>query len=290
MLAAAAIVFLGAVALLTTAWLRRGRPGLPIIGEREDVSQRLVLLFGVAIPIVALVALFAVANIYLIQRTVPPAEASTQMTIDVIGHQWWWEVRYPGTRAVTANEIHIPANTRVNVVATTADVIHSFWVPALNRKIDMIPGRQNRVLLYASRPGDFRGQCSQFCGFQHAHMSLEVVAQPQADFRAWLANMSSPARPPKAAAARLGEQAFMGSQCASCHQIRGTVAQGTVGPDLTHLATRSTLAALTITNDPANLAGWIGHPQAIKPGDRMPDLGLPSSEIGEIVSYLEGLT
>ncbi len=287
MLAAAAIVFFGALLMLVVAWFRRGKPGLPFLGQRENVSEGMVLLFGIAIPVVTLVALFGVANVYLIGQTSPPAPRSTAMTIDVIGHQWWWEVRYPGTRAVTANEIHIPANTRVNVVATTADVIHSFWVPALNRKIDMIPGRQNRVLLDASSPGVYRGQCSQFCGLQHAHMGMYVVAQQPAAFRAWLANMASAASPPTTA--RAGEQLFMTSQCASCHRIAGTPAQATVGPDLTHLATRSTLAALTIPNTPAELTAWIRNPQAIKPGDRMPDLGLSRAQVAALVAYLETL-
>lgn len=290
MLATATIVFLGAVGLLVMAWLRRGSPGFPFFGERDDISKGLVLLFGMGIPIVALVALFAVANIYVVKGTAAPDPRSTAMTIDVIGHQWWWEVRYPGTRAVTANEIHIPVGTRVNVVATSADVIHSFWVPQLARKIDMIPGRQNRILLYASRAGSYRGQCAEFCGFQHAHMGMYVVAQPRASFQSWLANMASPARPPASAAAAAGERVFMRSQCASCHQIRGTPAQATVGPDLTHLATRSTLAGAEIPNDPSQLQDWISHPQGIKPGSRMPDLGLPNSQVAQIVTYLRGLS
>src|SRR5205807_2972381 len=132
------------------------------------------------------VALFGASDVYLIKQTSAPVPNSTSMTIKVIGHQWWWEVRYENGRAVTANEIHIPARTRVNVVATTADVIHSFWVPQLNRKIDMVPGMHNRVLLYSSRTGAFRGQCSQFCGFQHAHMSMYVFVQSRAAFRSWL--------------------------------------------------------------------------------------------------------
>jgi cytochrome c oxidase subunit II len=289
MLAAATVVFLGAIALLVIAWLRRRTPGLPFFGEREDLSEGMVLLFGVAIPIVALVALFGVADVYLVGKTSPPKTSTTRMTIDVIGHQWWWEVRYPGTPAITANEIHIPVDTRVDVVATTADVIHSFWVPALNRKIDMIPGRRNRVLLYASKAGTYRGQCSQFCGLQHAHMSLYVFAQQPAAFRSWLARMAAPSRAPNTAKARAGEDLFMSSQCASCHRIAGTSAQATVGPDLTHLATRSTLAALTIPNTPAELAAWISNPQAIKPGDRMPDLGLSHAEVADLVAYLESL-
>jgi cytochrome c oxidase subunit 2 len=271
---------------------------LPFFGEREEVANGLVLLFGIGIPIVALCALFGIANIYVIGHTEAPAVASTRLTVDVIGHQWWWEVRYPGTpAAVTANEIHIPTGTRVNVVATSADVIHSFWVPQLARKIDMIPGRQNRVLLYASRAGSYRGQCAEFCGFQHANMSLFVVAQPPAQFQAWLAHMASPAAgsaSPKALAtsptARSGQRAFMALQCASCHQIRGTPAAGTVGPDLTHLASRSTLAAVEIPNTPPWLSAWIAHPQRIKPGDRMPDLGLSPVEVQEIVAYLDSLT
>lgn len=289
MLAAAVVVFVGALVMLVLAWLRRGTPGLPWFGEREDVSERMVLLFGIGIPIVALVILFAVSDVYMVGQTSPPNPRTTAMTLDVIGHQWWWEVRYPGTTAVTANEVHIPVDTRVNLVATTADVIHSFWVPALNRKIDMIPGLKNRILLYATKTGVYRGQCSQFCGFQHAHMSMWVFVQTPSAYRAWLTNMAAPARPPTTTLARAGERVFLSSGCASCHQLRGTGATGTVGPDLTHLATRTSLAALTILNTPSELAAWIRNPQAIKPGVRMPDLGLPSSEVRELVAYLDGL-
>jgi cytochrome c oxidase subunit 2 len=289
MLGVATIVFLGAVVLLTIAWFTRGTEGLPFLGQREPINQGMVVVFGVAIPMVVLIALFGVSDVYLIGQTAPPNPRSTAMTVDVIGHQWWWEVRYPDTGAETANEIHIPVDTRVNVVATTADVIHSFWVPQLNRKIDEIPGMRNRVLLYSNRTGVFRGQCSQFCGFQHAHMALYVFVQPRAAFNAWLSNMSAPARRPTDAMARAGEKLFMNDACASCHQIRGTPAQATVGPDLTHLGTRTTLASVTIPNNPRELAAWIRDPQKIKPGDRMPDLGLSGSEVNELVAYLEGL-
>jgi cytochrome c oxidase subunit II len=294
MLGAAAVVFFGAVALLAVAWRRRATPGLPFFGQREPVAQGMVLLFGIAIPIVALIALFGGADVYLVGQTAPPNPRTTALTVEVIGHQWWWEVHYrpiggSGSSAVTANEIHIPVRTRVNVVAVTADVIHSFWVPQLARKIDMIPGRQNRILLYASRPGTYRGQCAEFCGLQHAHMSLEVVAQPASAFRAWLANMASPARTPAGGPALVGRRLFMTDQCASCHTISGTPAQGTVGPDLSHLATRSTLAADTIPNNPSELERWILNPQAIKPGDRMPDLGLTPGQAREIVAYLDSL-
>ena len=157
MLVVAGIVFLGAIAMLIYGWLRRDRKGLPFFGESERAEMTLVVSFGIAIPMVILVALFVVGDVYVLGKTDAPNPRSTAMTIEVTGHQWWWEVHYPGTTAVTANEIHIPARTEVNVVANSADVIHSFWVPQLNRKIDMIPGRQNRVGLYADSPRGLPG-------------------------------------------------------------------------------------------------------------------------------------
>ena len=289
MLAVASIVFLGAVGMLVVASIRRAR-GLPFIGQRERVTTGLVIAFGIVIPVVVLVAVFIVANIYVMPATSAPPKGSTKLTVHVIGHQWFWEFRYPGRpTAVTANELHIPTGTRVEVEGTTGDVIHSFWVPQLNRKIDLIPGRTNRILLYTNAPGVYRGQCAEFCGLQHAHMAMRVFAQPPARFRAWLSNEAKPARTPANAAQRTGEQTFMSSQCASCHTIRGTNAQGDVGPDLTHFAGRTTLAANTLRNTPNNVARWISDPQAIKPGNRMPKLNLTRSQIGEIVPYLESL-
>jgi cytochrome c oxidase subunit 2 len=289
MLAAATVVFLGVVAMLALAWWRRDRPGLPFFGEREDLSQGMVLVFGIAVPLVVLVALFGVSDVYLVGQTAPPNPSSTKMTINVIGHQWWWEVRYGDGRAITANEIHIPVDTRINVVATTADVIHSFWVPALNRKIDMVPGLRNRVLLYASKAGEYRGQCSQFCGVQHANMALEVFAQPSAQFRTWLAGQERTPSTPSTGRAATGRSLFFNAQCSSCHTIAGTPAQGTVGPNLSHVASRTTLAAAEIPNTPKWLAAWIADPQKIKPGDRMPDLGLSPPQISDLVAYLEQL-
>ncbi len=289
MLGAAAIVFLGALALLAISWLRRDRPGLPFFGESERVNTGLVLGFGMVVPAVVLIVLFGVSNLYVIRKTEAPDPKSTAMTITVIGHQWFWEVRYPGTPAVTANEIHIPARTRVNVVARTADVIHSFWVPELNRKIDMIPGRSNRVLLYADQPGVYRGQCAEFCGLQHANMAMAVHAETQRRFDRWLANMARPAQAPASAEQRRGERVFLSATCAGCHTIRGTPAAGDVGPDLTHLATRGTLAALTIPNNRRELASWIRDPQHIKPGNKMPGLNLSPADLHALVAYLSGL-
>jgi cytochrome c oxidase subunit 2 len=289
MLGAAAIVFFGAVALLGIAYVKRGTRGLPFVGQREGIAEGMVLMFGIAIPVVVLVALFGVSNIYLIGETTPPSPRNTAMRIHVIGHQWWWEVRYVGTNVVTANEIHIPVNTRVDVLATTGDVIHSFWVPELNRKIDMIPGMRNRILLDAQRTGEFRGQCSQFCGFQHANMSFEVYVQRPAAYRAWLRSQERGPAAPAGALARAGQQQFMSDQCASCHTIAGTQATGTIGPNLTHLASRTALASEEIPNNPRELAAWLRNPQAIKPGARMPDLGLSTTQIRALVAYLDSL-
>jgi cytochrome c oxidase subunit 2 len=187
--------------------------------------------------------------------------------------------------------MHIPVGTRVNLVATTADVIHSFWVPELNRKIDTIPGQQNRILLYSNKVGVFRGQCAEYCGLQHAHMGMLVVVQPKAQFQAWLRKQAAPAAKPTTAAARRGEQEFLGGSgsCSSCHAIRGTPARGFVGPDLTHLASRSTLAGLTIPNSRSYLARWIADSQHFKPGNDMPDFHLRGSQLQSLVAYLEGL-
>jgi cytochrome c oxidase subunit II len=291
MLGVASIFFFGAVAMLILAWFRRSEPGLPWVKRKEGggLETRLVVIFGMAIPVVVLVALFFVSDVYVIGKTDPPDTGSTSMSIEVTGHQWWWEARYPGTTAVTANEIHIPARTRINLIGNTDDVIHSFWVPALNRKIDLIPGRNNRMLLYADAPGTYRGQCAEFCGLQHAHMAFEVIAEEPAKFQAWLRNMSSKARRPATPAELAGQQQFMSDQCASCHTIRGTPAQGEIGPDLTHLASRSTIAALTVTNDQAGLTEWIRDPQHAKPGNRMPQLNLSPQQIDSIVAYLRSL-
>jgi cytochrome c oxidase subunit 2 len=286
----ACVVFAGAVGLLGIAWLRRRRTGLPVVeSERPRLNLGLVIIFGIGIPIVVNIALFVIANFVVIKDTEAPAATSTPITIEVAGRQWFWEVRYPGAGVVTANEIHIPARTRVNVVAVTGDVIHSFWVPQLNRKIDMVPGRRNRILLYADKPGRYRGQCAEFCGLQHAHMAMYVFADPPGRFRAWLRNMERPRLAPATTGERSGERIFLSEQCASCHTIRGTPARGDIGPDLTHVQTRTTLAGLTIPNNGVYLSTWIRNPQHVKPGNKMPSLGLTRAEREDLVDYLESL-
>jgi cytochrome c oxidase subunit 2 len=270
--------------LLFLGWLRRTKPSLPG-GGGERAATIVVLGMGVALPIALLAALFVWSDLFVMKSTAAPAPGSTEMTIRVIGHQWWWEARYDGTDVVTANEIHIPVRTRVDVVLTTADVIHSFWVPELNRKTDMIPGVVNRQLLIADQPGVYRGQCSEFCGLQHAHMAVAVIAQPRAQYEAWLARQKQPAGPSSSRGATL----FQHEACSGCHTIRGTQANGDIGPDLTHFATRSTIAALTVPNNRDNVRQWIEHPQELKPGNRMPDLHLSDADFSALAHYMETL-
>lgn len=279
--------------LLVFAWLRRGRCGVagdtddPHPGERP--AWFVVVGMGVVVPLTVVVALFIVSDWAIVNVTQAPAASSTAMTVKAVGHQWYWSFRYPGTKAVTADEMHIPVDTRVNLEATTADVIHSFWVPELNRKIDTIPGQQNRILLYANQADVYRGQCAEYCGLQHAHMGMLVFAQPKAEFRKWLRQQAAPAATPTTALERRGEQVFLNGACSSCHAIRGTSAKGYVGPDLTHLASRSMLAGLTIPNTPDYLAEWITHSQHFKPGNQMPNFPLPRAQVRALVAYLESL-
>jgi cytochrome c oxidase subunit II len=294
MTAVAAVGLAVVVALLLLAWKRSGRRGVagdtqgPKPGER--VGWYVVVIGGVVVPILLISALFVVANLFVIKTTEAPAANATKRTILVIGHQWWWEVRYPGTSAVTANEIHIPVRTPVRLEVRTDDVIHSFWVPELNRKIDTLPGTTNAIELYADAVGRYRGACAEFCGLQHAHMGIWVDADPPAKFKQWLARQSRPAAAPKGSLASAGRSAFLNGACENCHQIRGTSANSPVGPDLTHVADRQTLAALTIPNTPSYLHDWIRNSQQFKPGNQMPSFkGLSEQEIRELVAYLEGL-
>jgi cytochrome c oxidase subunit 2 len=281
LLIASSIGFGLIVFLLFLGWLRRTKEELPG-GIGEEGATKLVLGLGVALPIVLLSILFVWSDFFVMRSTAAPAVGSGQMTIHVIGHDWWWEVRYDGSNAVTANEIHIPTHTRVTVVGTTADVIHSFWVPELNKKIDLLPGNTNRVLLAADTPGRYRGQCAEFCGLQHAHMAVLVVAEPMAKFKRWLAAEAKPARSNAPAA-------FARGGCANCHTVRGTDAHGDVGPDLTHLAARTTLAANTIPNTLQYLSRWIRDPQHFKPGNKMPNLRLSDADWNALTAYLRTL-
>lgn len=275
---AASVVGLGVIAgILIASWIRRDRIG----GDKPAMA--VILGLGIATPIAVIAALFVYSDIFLIRGTSPPAAnaaTGTTMTVRVIGHQFWWEVRYPGSRAITANEIHIPVRTHVLVLVHSRDVIHSFWVPQLNRKIDLEPDQVNRVELYADKVGRYRGQCAEYCGLQHAHMGFYVYADPPQVFARWLRTQAKPATHTSAL--------FM-SQCGNCHMIRGTSATGDAGPDLTHVGSRTSIAALTLHNTPVHMRAWIRDPQRWKPGAQMPALDLTNAQVDKLTAYLESL-
>jgi cytochrome c oxidase subunit II len=206
----------------------------------------------------------------------------------VVGHQWWWEVRYPKTGAVTANEIHIPTGRRLLVRLEAADVIHDFWVPELTRKMDMVPGHPNQVWLEADRPGAYGGTCAEYCGTEHAWMRFVVIAQTPAQFETWLQQEAQPAPAPTGDKAT-GAHLFQTMTCANCHAIRGLSAGVSFAPDLTHLGSRHTLAAGLLPNALTNLVAWLRNPQALKPGVLMPNLHLSAVQATELATYLESL-
>jgi cytochrome c oxidase subunit 2 len=272
-----------------------GRP------ESERVGARWMIYGGVLFPAVVLGAVL-VFTLRTLGAVVVPADALPgagesprpgQIVIEVVGRQYWWEVRYldaaPSNVFETANELRVPAGRPVYLRLRSEDVIHSFWVPGLQGKMDAIPGRTNVLRFEAERPGVWRGQCAEYCGVQHAKMALVVVAEPEDRWAAWLAAQRAPAAEPADSAGLAARDAFLGSACALCHAVRGTPAGGNLGPDLTHVASRLTLAAGTLPNNPGNLRGWIADPQGHKPGNKMPAVPLAADELHTIARYLETL-
>lgn len=238
-------------------------------------DEKFVVAAGVAFPIVVLSALLL--HVYAIGERLHSVPAP-QLRIEVTAEQWWWRVRYPGFE--TANEIRIPAGQPVELVLRSADVIHSFWVPALAGKVDMIPGRENRLSLVAAEQGVFRGQCAEFCGGPHALMALHVVAQHAEDFAVWQASQARSAA---------SGHALFNARCAACHTVRGTEAAGTRGPDLTHVASRLFIAAGTLANTPGNMAAWLADSQHAKPGNLMPAMRLDAAELQSLTDYMASL-
>ena len=262
-------------------------PTAPVGGAAGGLSW---IYIGLPLTLVALVGalIWTLAALAAVDSLATPA----RLTLVVTGHEWWWEARYAGARPgetfATADEIHIPVGEPVAIKLIGADVIHSFWVPALTGKTDTIPGRENISWLQADRAGIYRGQCTEYCGLQHAHMAVFVVAQPRAAFDAWrqgqIAAAPSPATPQTVA----GQAVFVG-RCGACHTVRGTPAHGVKGPDLTHLMGRRTLAGGTLINNTGNLSGWISDPQSLKPGAKMPATWLSGPQLADLRGYLETL-
>ncbi len=212
----------------------------------------------------------------------------------IVGHQWWWEVHYldggPDRQFITANEIHIPTGRAVNIELQSADVMHSFWVPSLHGKVDLIPGQPNFIRIEASDAGPYQGQCAEYCGAQHAHMRLLVIAQQPDEYSAWLNQQRKPAEEPVSPEAIAGRQTFLAGPCSLCHQIRGTVAGGTVAPDLTHIASRQYIAANSFQNNDAYLEAWVTHAQSLKPEAQMPDITeFTGEQLRDLVAYLRQL-
>ncbi|MBB4191887.1 cytochrome c oxidase subunit 2 [Rhizobium aethiopicum] len=214
-------------------------------------------------------------------------------TIAVRGQQWWWQFTYldadPARTFQTANELHISVGTDVRLRLEATDVIHSFWVPNLTGKQDLVPGRENGLTLHASKAGIYRGQCAEFCGLQHSHMALLVIAEEPEDYARWLESQRKTAAAPADGDAAAGKLVFMGKPCAACHTIRGTEASGTSGPDLTHVGSRSMIAAGLLENTRGSVAAWIADPQTLKPGNNMPLVPLTGEELRQVSAYLSGL-
>jgi len=277
-------------------WRRRGDPGSEQGGDGRFAGDLVhsgsnglrAVAVGAAISTLVLFALAAYSLVVLGQVGTPPRPP--QLTLTVTGYDWWWRVDYddgaPGRGFATANEIHIPVGVPVRLRLDSADVIHAFWVPQLAGKTQMIPGVSNEQWLQADAPGIYEGQCTQFCGAQHAHMALEVVAQSPADFARWRVAQGRAALP--AAGAAAGQAVFL-ERCGGCHTVRGTGATGVHGPDLTHLGARRMIGAGLLTNTPAHLLDWIAHVQTYKPGARMPDMALSADEGASLGAFLQTL-
>ena len=278
-------------------WLAFRRRGTLAEHAPWDASggMRWVTVGGITIPVIVLAVMFVVG----LQTMSAFPMGDNEMhapppMLRVIGHQWWWELQYvvggETERLVTANEIHIPAGQPVDIELESVDVIHSFWVPELHGKVDLVPGKVNRIRVQADRPQTFRGECAEYCGPQHANMILLVQADAPADFQAWLAGQRAQAAMPSAPEAVHGQQLVMSHACVLCHTIRGTDAHGQVGPDLTHIASRRRIAGNELANNTANLSAWVTHAQALKPYAKMPNLSVfTGDELRDVVAYLQTL-
>jgi cytochrome c oxidase subunit 2 len=291
---AAAVYALTIAGLLYATFHRTRRPTAPVVEPPPAAERRLRR--GVIVATGATIAvLFAFLIVDLLtSRTLTAQQDRSALVVRVTGYQWWWRVEYPDVvnpsrTVVTANELHVPVGRPVRIELVSGDVIHSFWVPALNGKRDNVPGLRNNLWIRADRPGVYRGECAEFCGHQHAKMAFQVVAQPQAEFDAWYEGQLREAEPPTDSLRAAGLATFQGKACAVCHQIRGTPAAGKVAPDLTHLASRRTIASGTLPNTRGHLGGWIVDPQSVKPGTRMPPNNLTPGELKALLAYLEGL-
>lgn len=272
-------VFLLVVALLTIGLAKR----------RGEATEAFVVFWGVLFTTAVVAVLLFVAISATVRLRGPLQGEEEALEVRVTGHQWWWKVEYPQLGITDANEIHLPVGRPVRLELLAQDVIHSLWIPNLHGKMDLIPGITNVLWLEATRPGVYRGQCAEFCGLQHALMALEVVAWEVEDFTSWTAARRAPRAPPVDSQAARGEQVFFRAACHHCHAVRGTAADATLGPDLSHLGSRRTLGAGIVPNTPERLSRWIADPNEIKPGALMPPSELSPEDLEDLRRYLEEL-
>jgi cytochrome c oxidase subunit 2 len=278
--------FLLVLAFLGWAIWRRDR------GEPRERKMRLAVAAWAALITLGLFGL-TIGSYWTDRSLAVMADGAAPLRIKVTAQQWWWEIEYqdtdPSRIVTTANELHLPLGRPAKIELVADDVIHSLWIPNLAGKQDLIPGRSATLDLLPRRAGRFRAQCAEFCGLQHAHMALDVLVEPPATFAAWRAKSLQPAAPPRTGEEARGYKIVTGRQCAACHSVAGTPAYGSVGPDLTRVAARATLAAGALPNARAWLDRWIANPQAIKPGNRMPRIPLSPADRRAVVAYLETL-
>jgi cytochrome c oxidase subunit 2 len=288
------------IAISVFIGVMRGRPREPLDENghppvRRGANGMPWLYIGVGTTVVFLIGCAVWTFIVLAETSAPPGGDPPSITLDITGHQWWWEAQYhkkgqPKRTFVTANEFHIPVGQPVRIRLRSDNVIHSFWVPELAGKTDVIPGQTNQAWLEAYQPGDYRVQCTEYCGLQHAHMALHVIAQPARQFQAWWNQQIKPAAAPTTAAEQRGRRVFQG-HCAVCHTVRGAnfFAEGQLGPDLTHVMSRRMIGAGLVPNNTGHLAAWIANAQALKPGVDMPTMNLTSQQLVDVVSYVNSL-
>lgn len=292
-----AVFVLVCVAVLVALFRRRKERAKS--SDEPDTSpdphreQRMAQVIAGAVGLTFVILFVFLVGSYTTGRGLYSASDAQALNVKITGHQWWWEVEYDGEPASsivrTANEIHIPVGQLVKLRLTADDVIHSFWVPNLSGKKDLIPGHEIILEFQANSPGEFRGQCAEFCGYQHAHMGLTIIAEPPEKFDEWMNGQRAPAAPPASESEQRGQQVFLSAPCIMCHTIRGTDAGGHVAPDLTHLASRKTIAASTLPNARDHLGRWITNSQEIKPGNHMPPVPLKSDELQALLDYLGSL-
>jgi cytochrome c oxidase subunit 2 len=290
----AAGVFIVVEGFLVFAAIRfRRKPSQTLPNQIE--GNRTLELAWTAAPAIVLAVVFVISLKTLGFVTTQPANAAQAgssadppLHIRVVGHQWWWEFDYPDLGIITANEFHVPVNTFVNLDIESVDVVHSYWAPELGGKIDAIPGHTNHTWFEATKTGQYHGQCAEFCGLQHANMRFTAFVESADQFQAWVKDQQA-AIPTASGLAAQGEDLFTTGACIGCHTIDGTNAKGTLGPNLTHFASRGTFAGGMVANTPENLSSWLADPQVLKPGNDMPNLKLTPDQINALVAFLESL-